>query len=186
VTTALAEVLDAFKAALQVAEDDGEVQFARPEPDDDVLNDSDLAVDLEVRKAGLRARLANFEREEAEWQALLAKVDDLDVSDPDGDQQQREGGGAAAAEAEEPHGEVTALRKLRKDVHRRLAIQVEGVCMLVGDVAELVDRANRSAKAVHADYHKEKFKTFEHVDSPAVLIGALTRRQPPKDVTEGL
>ena len=113
--------------------------------------------------------LAGWLQEEEEWQALLAKVEQLDQQQltaagaaPAG---KHAGSGAAAAadadtaaagegaaEAEEQPcgdgGELAALQRVHGDLHRHLAMQVEGVCKLVGDVEEMVERANSSAQAM--------------------------------------
>lgn len=115
-------------------------------------------------------------QEEAEWGALLSKVEALDVNPggaaAEGAAEEDEGDGGAAAP---PSAEVAALRRLQRDVHRRLALQVDGVCLLVGDVEELVERANREAGEMQARYHAQRFQTFPHVNSPAHLIKALVR-----------
>lgn len=113
-------------------------------------------------------------QEEAEWHALLQKVELLDQqqlalapggaveaaaaadgaaavappaggsSSPAAAEQQRPSGGSSDGE----ESELVALAQLHAGVHRHLAMQVEGVCKLVGDVEEMVERANRSAAAV--------------------------------------
>lgn len=58
-------------------------------------------------------------------------------------------GAGVQAEAELEGGEeLAALERLHAGLHCHLAMQVEGVCKLVGDVEEMVGRANRSAQAV--------------------------------------
>lgn len=52
--------------------------------------------------------------------------------------------------------------------------------MLVGDVEELVDKANQSAHAVQTGYHQEKFLAFSHVNSPAHLIRLLAAEGRPQ------
>eukprot|EP00887_Chlorella_sp_A99_P004054 scaffold11.g4054.t1 len=131
--------------------------------------------------------------EEAEWQALLGKAERLPeleagaeaaaAADQQQRQQQQEDG--SAGDPRPP--EAVVLEQLHRDAHRRLAMQagrgggraasaarpVEGVCMLVGDVEELVERASRNAQAVQAGYHAHKFQPFPHVESPAHLIKLL-------------
>lgn len=112
-------------------------------------------------------------QEEAEWQALLAKVEALD-----GNAQPAEEQAEASPEeqpAAAPSAEVAALRQLQQEVHRSLTLQVDGVCLLVGDVEELVVRANHSAQAMQAQVHAQRFSTFLHINSPAHLIKALVR-----------
>jgi hypothetical protein len=58
-------------------------------------------------------------------------------------------GAGVQAEAELEGGEeLAALERLHAGLHCHLSMQVEGVCKLVGDVEEMVGRANRSAQAV--------------------------------------
>jgi len=163
--------------------------------------ENDHHAHLEARKAGLRARLARFEQEEQEWRNLLTKVKEMQGElesqaaaalehthnnnnnnninnndmDEDGQQQrqQEENENNAAEEVDPP--EAKDLRQLQADVHRELALQVEGLCMLVGDVEELADAADQSAHAMQAQYHAEKFKTFAHMDSPERLIRNILR-----------
>lgn len=169
----------------------------------DYDNDNDHYAHLEARKAGLRARLARFEEEEREWENLLIKVEEMHqelesqaaaalgyINDgknnnynnkndmgEDGQQhqhQQQEEREKKDAEDVDPP-EAKELRQLQADVHREVALQVEGLCMLVGDVEELADVADQSAHAMQAQYHAEKFKTFAHMDSPDRLIRDILR-----------
>jgi hypothetical protein len=117
--------------------------------------------------------LPGWLQEEEEWQALLAKVEQLDqqqltaagaapggghagsiaaaATAADADSAAAGEGAVEAAEEEQPcgdGGELAALQRVHGDLHRHLAMQVEGVCKLVGDVEEMVERANSSAQAV--------------------------------------
>ena len=215
--TALAEVFGAFQLSLDTALQHGAVQLAAPlasgtpgAVDEVSQGEAHYAVDLEARKAGLRARLANFQREEAEWQELLHKAEQLDAQlaagaeagDPSS---ACKGAVDAAAQQQLPEG-LDALERTQRDLHRQLALQVDGLCKLVGDVEELMDCANRSAQTTQvggttppagmlapqtwsepllhptagaqAEYHKEKFRVFPHVDSPARLIRELVKPAP--------
>ncbi|KAI3432571.1 hypothetical protein D9Q98_004120 [Chlorella vulgaris] len=225
----LADSFAAFQQALAAALQDGGIRLAaaRATPgaagqggrqlDEGEVDQADYRVDLQSRKAGLRARLATFQKEEQQWGALLQQVQQLDqhqltaaaatpTQQPAGDggpaataatsaaadviaaAAGSEGLDAAAAvaaagagagvqaEAELEGGEeLAALERLHAGLHCHLSMQVEGVCKLVGDVEEMVGRANRSAQAVQAEYHAEKFRPFPHVNSPARLIRELVR-----------
>ena len=134
-------------------------------------------------------------QEEEEWHALLVQMHELDRQEllaptP---------GAVPTTPPRELEGnELAALAQLRADLHRHLTVQVEGVCKVVGDVEELVERANCDAQAaqvrrrllginhsnaynstctdyLQAKYHAEKFCVFRHVDSPARLIKELVR-----------
>ncbi|KAL4452643.1 hypothetical protein ABPG75_008305 [Micractinium tetrahymenae] len=220
---ALADVLAAFQRSLGATLADGGVALAAPPRPPPTPSDEGeveqqapgYRVDLEARKAGLRARLANFEKEEAEWHALLYKVHELDQQQlmPAADEAAAGSSGEAAAgeaaapdeaglssvasepgmygqladqaaqrsssEEQEAEAALAALEAVHVGVHRHLAMQVEGVCKLVGDVEELVERASRAAAAVQAEYHAEKFRAFPHINSPARLIRELVRAPGP-------
>jgi hypothetical protein len=53
--------------------------------------------------------------------------------------------------------------------------QVEGLCAMVTGVEELVGCAERQCTAMQARWHREKFRKFTHVDSPARLIQEIIR-----------
>lgn len=77
------------------------------------------------------------------WLSSVATEPDV-YGQPSSQQAAGSSGAAAAPEA----AELAVLERVHAGVHRQLAMQVEGVCKLVGDVEELVERANRSAAAV--------------------------------------
>ena len=66
--------------------------------------------------------------------------------------------------------EIAAVRALEQDIHRKITMQVDGVCTLVGNIEDLIDRANQTAQEVHVQHHKKRFEKFPHVDSPKFLI----------------
>ena len=219
----LADVFQGFQLALASELRRGSVRVAahgaaQASGEVSQLDQQHCAVDLDARKAGLRARLASFEREEAEWQALLLKAEELD-SQLAAECTSAGGGAAAVPQDCSAPDSLLGLERSQRELHRRLAMQVEGLCKLVGDVEELVDGANRSAQATQvrarlpsrrahlrwafrrgggaqlsaramaaplfpfpllhqAEYHKEKFRVFPHVDSPARLIRELVKPVP--------
>ena len=84
-----------------------------------------------------------------------------------------EGTSTGGAEGHYAGEEIAALRALRQDMHRKVTMQVDGVCMLVGNIEDLIDRANLIAQEVHMEHHKKRFERFPHVDSPKFLIKKL-------------
>eukprot|EP00891_Asterochloris_glomerata_P002231 jgi/Astpho2/2231/fgenesh1_pg.00040_%23_64_t len=104
-----------------------------------------------------------------------------------GDAQEAAEGGQSAAEpaAEKPTGgdapttaapvKVGLLQQARADAHRRVTMQVEGLCALVSGCEELVAKAQQHGTIIQAAYHHERFRTFPHVDSPARLIKELLK-----------
>ncbi|DBA81893.1 hypothetical protein WJX77_011732 [Trebouxia sp. C0004] len=227
-------VLRTFVHSVQSAAADGTLQ-AEPqtEPgaaktDRDAEDDVMFKVDLEARKAGLRAQLAAFTQEEEEWQEVLAQQDTWqhaaessspqaraqpgnlpadaalaagqEAAAPDNAQ-----GGASGPEAHnlavqtdladalvptatdqsraalvvEPGswlpGQAGVLRKAEVDAHRKVAMQVEGLCSMVSGVEELVAKAEKHCTAMQARYHQERFRTHPHIDSPAKLIQELLK-----------
>ncbi|KAK9830462.1 hypothetical protein WJX72_011902 [[Myrmecia] bisecta] len=178
-----------------------------------------LAVDLEARKAGLRARLERFRAEEAEWKQVLQQADDMVAATAPADlpagsaaQPALEGGSGPAAGAaatgsmvlpasdggSEPaaaapagdappgfavaggSGAVGLLRARQEEAYRAVALQVEGLCAMVGGVEDLVSKAERHCSLMQAEYHQEKFRTFPHIDSPARLIREMVRPPLPR------
>ncbi|GAB4818836.1 hypothetical protein N2152v2_005882 [Parachlorella kessleri] len=143
-----------------------------PAPAEQEVEQGDYQVDLEARKAGLRARLAGYEKEVADWDTLVQEAEQFSSETA------AAGVATPGSEAAEP-ADIAELKKMHEDLHRHLTIQAEGLCKLVGDVEELVDRANRTAHTLQAEYHQEKFQAFPHVDSPARLIREIVK-PPPK------
>lgn len=164
----LETVFKSFLESLNSAAESGSIQFAVPPSSTALeLGDEDLRVDLEARKAGLRNRLALLKKEEQEWHDLLAKVEDLDIGEVSPEAEDEEI--AAVGDKYAPE-ELAALRALNRDVHRKITMQVDGVCILVGNIEDLIDRANATAQEVHVQHHKKRFENFPHVDSPKFLL----------------
>lgn len=174
--SALTDIFTIFTVNLNQAVEEGLIScteaplIATPDvPKDD-------GCDVEARKAGLRARLEKFEKEEAEWQTLLERVGALgDELEAEAQLIAKEVEAAENAPIDPP--ESKDLQHIRTEVHRELSMQVEGLCLLVGDVEELIQTADKSAQAMQAQYHEEKFATFPHVNSPLALIKAISRPQ---------
>jgi hypothetical protein len=108
-----------------------------------------------------------FLQEEQDWHDLLAKVEELDIGEVS---PEAEDGDLATTGDKYAQEELAALRALNKDVHRKITMQVDGVCTLVGNIEDLIDRANATAQEVHVQHHKKRFENFPHVDSPKFLL----------------
>ncbi|KAL0051387.1 hypothetical protein WJX82_006470 [Trebouxia sp. C0006] len=230
-------VLGTFVQSVQSAAADGTFQAdsqtgpkaakTTPDAEDDVM----FKVDLEARKAGLRAQLAAFTKKEEEWQEVLTQQDTWQhAAEPSSPQARAQPGnlpadaahatgaeeaafvsagnaqgGAPAPEADDhavqAHladalvpagadqsaaalvgqagsllpGEAGLLRKAEVEAHRKVAMQVEGLCSMVSGVEELVAKAEKHCTAMQARYHQERFRTHPHIDSPAKLIQELLK-----------
>jgi hypothetical protein len=46
---------------------------------------------------------------------------------------------------------------------------------MLTSVEEMVERAERAASSMQREYQQDKFRAFQHVESPFVLIRALAR-----------
>ena len=79
----------------------------------------------------------------------------------------------AAAGEKYAAAEIAALKAIQQDVHRKITMQVDGVCTLVGNIEDLIDRANQTAQDVHVQHRKKRFENFPHIDSPKFLIKKL-------------
>jgi len=113
-------------------------------------------------------------QEEEEWEALLHKVEALELNLPeDGKQAEGEPGTSVAME------EIASLRQADQSLQKQLTMQVDGVCLVVGNIEDLVDRANETMREVTKQHHDQKFKSLPHFNSPARLIRAIVRQPPP-------
>lgn len=169
-TTTLDTIFKAFLDSLTASARQGMIRFSTPVNPLLELDADDLKVDLEARKSGLKNRLEILQKEESEWHDLLSKVEELDLGTSALEDQE---GGQEGASVEYAREEIAALRALQHDVHRQMTAQVDGVCMLVGNIEDLIDRANRTAQEVQIQNHQRRFRAFKHMNSPARLIKAI-------------
>ncbi|KAA6426705.1 MAG: hypothetical protein FRX49_03815 [Trebouxia sp. A1-2] len=201
-------VLETFVHTVQSAAADGTLQ-AEPqtEPkaaktDPAAENDVMFKVDLEARKAGLRAQLAAFIKEEEEWQEVLAQQDTWQhAAEPFSPRASAQPGnrpadaalatgeaaaafvsaGSAQGGAPAPEADDHAVQADLADAlvpagaDQSAAALVEGLCSMVSGVEELVAKAEKHCTAMQARYHQERFRTHPHIDSPAKLIQELLK-----------
>lgn len=116
----------------------------------------------------------NTTQEEQEWHDLLAKVQTLDIKPPSNDSEQAAHNTAAAVDSLAGE-EIAALQALQHDVHRRLTLQVDAVCMLIGNMEDLIEKAQDTMHEAQTQLHAQRLKAFPHVYSPARLIRAIVR-----------
>ena len=108
-------------------------------------------------------------QEEKEWAELLSKVETLEVNPPEAEPADAEPSTSQVAE------DLARIQAFEADAARRLIFQVDGVCLVVGEMEDLVDRAHETAQEAQIKVHNERFKAFPHMNSPAKLIRALVR-----------
>jgi hypothetical protein len=113
-------------------------------------------------------------QEKDEWQSLLAKFDEMKTSpipSEDATESELPSTGVTLYAAEE----LDALQRMEGEVLQRLTMQVDGVCTLLGNVEDLLLRANDVAQEAQRHQHSRRFKAFHHMNSPARLIKAIVQ-----------
>eukprot|EP00884_Botryococcus_braunii_P022208 jgi/Botrbrau1/8671/Bobra.0087s0024.1 len=133
-----------------------------------------------IRLAYLQTRVQTLEREKEEWQRLAEEhhqmAEELGLTPADAASPQDR---MAPDAAEEALALSQDLSSARQDAHRQICLQVEGLSALVEGVEELVGRAERQCGLLQAHWHRDKFRKFPHVDSPARLIRDIIQPVPP-------
>lgn len=74
--------------------------------------------------------------------------------------------------------EIRELKELKESLQKQASLQVEAVSLIVGNIEDLIEKANDKANEAQQKYHSERLKAFPHINSPAKLIKAIVRRQP--------
>eukprot|EP00889_Picochlorum_renovo_P003486 jgi/Picre1/30516/NNA_005879.t1 len=136
-----------FMEGIASAIDNETIQMA-PRPDG--FSD-DLKIDIESRKLGLQRRLDILEKEEKNGPRSAAPRTDL---------------------ADE---EIKGLQELKASMQQQVSMQVEGVSMIVGNIEDLIEKANEKAKDAQKKLHADRAKAHPHINSPARLIKAIIR-----------
>lgn len=113
-------------------------------------------------------------QEEREWAELLQKVDalDLDANVPEIPKQQSSSG---AVMDELAGDEIQGLQQLHESIQKQVSTQVEGVSLIVGNIEDLIEKANKKTLDAQKVLHAERYKEYPHVNSPARLIKAIIR-----------
>ena len=162
VASALEVVFGNFMDGISKALDNESIRMA---PVVDIV-DEDFKVDIASRKVGLQRRLEVLEEEEKEWAELLEKMDAINI-DP--------------VRVDEPKPvrlaakEIQELQELHENIQKQVSMQVEGVSLVVGNIEDLIEKANRKALDAQKNLHSKRYQAYPHVNSPARLIRAIVR-----------
>jgi len=132
--------------------------------------------ELHAKKSMLRTILARMDAEERDWLALQGQLEDRQAPCEEALWQEMEG---AFTQDEGTQWAAESLLAARAGAHRKLALQVEAYAGLVGGVEALLSTAEQACSAMQAEYHRDKFRAFPHVDSPATLIKGIAKRGQP-------
>jgi hypothetical protein len=163
VASALEVVFGDFMDGIAKALDNESIRMA---PVVDVV-DEDFKVDVASRKVGLLRRLEILEKEEKEWAELLEKMDGIHIDPP---VQVDESQSVRLAEKE-----IKELQELHENIQKQVSMQVEGVSLVVGNIEDLIEKANRKALDAQKNLHSKRYQAYPHVNSPARLIRAIVR-----------
>lgn len=111
-------------------------------------------------------------QEEREWAELLERVDSLQLDVPD---IARDEGSGGAVIKDLAGDEIQGLEQLRDSIQKKISLQVEGVSLIVGNIEDLIEKANKKTRDAQKALHAERYKEYPHVNSPARLIKAIVR-----------
>ncbi|GIL78277.1 hypothetical protein Vretimale_7641 [Volvox reticuliferus] len=133
----------------------------------------------ERHMASLRQQLAALEREEAEWIALeekyrsgggcIYRAEDETLALSSGDSRE---------ESTEVHVDLEVLKAVQQRAELQLSLQVEAINDMLDKAELMVTRAQQTCASLQADYHKENFQSYAHVNSPNVLVKILSQALP--------
>ncbi|PNW77625.1 hypothetical protein CHLRE_10g444950v5 [Chlamydomonas reinhardtii] len=126
--------------------------------------------------AGLRAKLAALEQEEAAWLQLQAKYPEAALAAALASRPAAASEAAAAAVPRVCLNDVLAAQR-RADM--QLGFQVEALGTMLDKAEQLVEQAQQACSLLQAEYHKENFQVYAHVNSPQVLVKILSQAVPP-------
>jgi hypothetical protein len=174
-------VFTSFLTSLAAAARDGTITFAPAQDGASLVHDAEeLKVDLAARKAGLRNRLQFLEKEEQQWKDILAQVASVSVAEHlDSTTAHQEGQDVDKPSTEYAAEEIEGLKALQQDLPRILTQQVDGLCMLLGTMEDLIDRTNATTERVRTSFHHRRFDAFPYINSPRNLIRAIVQHALP-------
>ncbi|KAK9805960.1 hypothetical protein WJX73_008818 [Symbiochloris irregularis] len=170
-------VLHHLPAAVQAATDDGTLEV-RTHASAAAPGAPDLApVDWDGHRAALQQQLRHLQQEEACWgkvmeeaSAMLAPAGDAELALQQGDSSE-----GPASPVLGPDSQQGALARAQERAERKVCLQVKGLAALVTGVEDLVAQAEQTCSLLQAEYHRDKFRNFPHVESPARLIREILR-----------
>lgn len=170
VASALETVFGNFMDGVAAALDDESIQMA---PAVDEFQGDDFKVDIASRKLGLQRRLEVLKSEEQEWGALLAKVDAIDLS---AELVADEAGASGRVNTDLAADEIRGLQQLQESMQKQVTTQVEGVSLVIGNIEDLIEKANVRTQDAQKTLHTRRYKEYQHVSSPKRLIKAIVRK----------
>ncbi|KAG2495415.1 hypothetical protein HYH03_006362 [Edaphochlamys debaryana] len=81
-----------------------------------------------------------------------------------------------------PTVDLGPLEEAQRRADMQLSFQVEAVGCMLDKAERLVEQAQAVCALLQADYHKENFQSYAHVNSPHVLVKILSQAQPSQHV----
>lgn len=125
-----------------------------------------------TNKSMLRTILARMNSEEQHWISLQEGLEANQISSDEQLWQEMEG---AFTLGQETKLAQESLVEARRTAHGKLSLQVEAYSGLVGGMESLLSTVEQACNVMQAEYHRDKFRAFVHVDSPATLIKGITK-----------
>ncbi|KAG2432795.1 hypothetical protein HXX76_008529 [Chlamydomonas incerta] len=125
--------------------------------------------------AGLRAKLVVLEQEEEAWLQLQAKYPDAALAAALDSKRTVADEAAAAAVPRICLDDVCAEQR-RADM--QLGFQVEALSTMLDKAEQLVEQAQQACSLLQAEYHRENFQAYVHVNSPQMLVKILSQAAP--------
>ncbi|KXZ47563.1 hypothetical protein GPECTOR_34g722 [Gonium pectorale] len=130
--------------------------------------------------ASLRQQLAALEQEEAAWRALEEKYrEGLAASEaPQSATAPSADGAGALGQNEVQRTDLDALASAQRRADVQLEFQVQSIDSMLDKAERLVAQAQQACSLLQADYHKENFQVYAHINSPQVLVKILSQVAP--------
>ncbi|GIL57894.1 hypothetical protein Vafri_13110 [Volvox africanus] len=139
----------------------------------------------ERHMASLRQQLSELEREEAEWMALEEKYrsgGSCICCEDAADGAVALSSGDVGEESAEVHVDLEVLEAAQRRAELQLSLQVDAINDMLEKAELVVVRAQQMCAGLQADYHKENFQSYAHVNSPNVLVKILSQALPTADL----
>ncbi|GLC36707.1 hypothetical protein PLESTB_000133100 [Pleodorina starrii] len=136
----------------------------------------------ERHMALLRQQLRALEQEEAAWLGMKAKyrpgADCLGGAGDDNESGAAAEGEPPAEEQQQQHVDVAFLEDAQRRAEHHLSLQVDAINDMLDKVELVLAKAQQQCATLQAEYHKESFKPFAHIDSPKMLVKILSQVPP--------
>ncbi|GLI63278.1 hypothetical protein VaNZ11_006183 [Volvox africanus] len=135
----------------------------------------------ERHMANLRQQLFELEREEAEWMALEEKYcsgGGCICCKDEADETVALSSGDGGKESPEVHVDLEVLEAAQRRAELQLSLQVDAINDMLDKAELMVIRAQQMCASLQADYHRDNFQSYAHVNSPNVLVKILSQALP--------